>query len=207
MRSVAKPAVFFPFNTQMSTGSENKTNHLLKIQTLKIKTMTVEEKKKRVSEWLQECSDNDIMEMHNNYCDASNYPDDRIYENDEYFFNDTFSNAWDAVCLLTDTYRSNHRYVRFDGNGNLESANYLDDYFIDFEGIAGHVIDNDDDLSDTDLRELLNELEEDKESDEEESDEEDEDESDEEDEDESDIASAMVPNKAFASYKYLNPKK
>ena len=50
-----------------------------------------------------------------------------VYENDEYFFNDFFTNPYDVLQkTYYGEYDFNDYYVRFDGYGNLESLTIYD---------------------------------------------------------------------------------
>lgn len=73
--------------------------------------------------------------------------DDEIYYNDEDFFNTFFSSPIEAVraCYFGD-YTFSHEFVWFNGYGNLDSADRIDDMPIDLENLCGWLEDNTDAL-------------------------------------------------------------
>ncbi len=110
----------------------------------------------QIIELLENCDSNEIMEVNNVYCQHNNYPDDEIYLNDEEFFNTFFSNVIDAVKAVTyGKYNFHHKYVAFNGQGNLDCYDYLDtNNLVDsVHKVAEHIAENEElyyflDLSD-----------------------------------------------------------
>ena len=78
---------------------------------------------------LENMDNMDVLSLHNDeYCNS--YPDDYIYDNDEYTFCENFGhrNPYEVATMLEGTgWRSSHDYFRFDGYGNIES---FDDIFM-----------------------------------------------------------------------------
>ena len=84
------------------------------------------------------------------------------YDNDEYFFNDYFSNTMDAVrAVCYGSYNYTDEYVRFDGYGDLES---FDNYDLErelednAEEIIEQYVDIIDNVYDCDLKQKVEEL-------------------------------------------------
>jgi hypothetical protein len=90
--------------------------------------------------------DNEYMvELNNTYCEQQNYPDDRIYNNDDSFLDENFSSVNDAVRAVSyGEYKYSDKYVKFNGYGNLESFTHLTDADLceHASTIAEHVADN-----------------------------------------------------------------
>jgi len=84
-------------------------------------------KREFITHLIDNLSDDDLLDLHNSVCDPN---DNRIESNDDEFFNTYFDdnviNAVRAVCY--GNYQYNHKYVRFDGYGNLESTNHLSNF-------------------------------------------------------------------------------
>lgn len=110
----------------------------------------------QIIELLENCGSNEIMQVNNVYCQDNNYPNDEIHFNDEDFFNTFFSNTIEAVQAATyGEYKYYHSYVTFNGQGNLDSYDYLGtDNLVDTVAkIAEHIAENEElydflDLSD-----------------------------------------------------------
>ena len=118
---------------------------------------TYEQKMEQIEAILNDMYDDELIEIHNRYCDANHNYDDKMYNNDDATLDEvvgecTFS---DAVCKLSyGGYSHSDSYFWFDGYGNLESSNDpLDNIFVD--DIARYVVDNEDDLDNMDLREAI----------------------------------------------------
>lgn len=93
------------------------------------------------------CFDNDQMvQLNNEYCDQQNYPDDQIYSNDANFFADVYGgDVMEAVRAVSyGDYNYTHDWVKFNGYGNLESMNVIDedDLCESIDTIAEEVADN-----------------------------------------------------------------
>lgn len=69
------------------------------------------------------------VQLLNEYYEAKNYYDDRIYDFDEDSFNELITDPWEALrsCLFGDV-NMGHDYFTFDGYGNIET---LSDWKID----------------------------------------------------------------------------
>ena len=89
-------------------------------------------------------SDWDLVNIHNEYCQSCNYPDDEIYSNDEEFFKTFFTDPMEAVrSSFYGDYRYCDEFVQFDGYGNLQSFNgYNLRSSLDLGAIAVDVIEN-----------------------------------------------------------------
>ena len=97
-----------------------------------------------IIDYLVNLKDDELLDQWNEYCSEEDM-DSYIYYNDEYFFEEYFSNnpteAVRAVCY--GDYRYMDTFVVFDGYGNLESffSHKLDNY-IYISDLASYLEDN-----------------------------------------------------------------
>lgn len=72
--------------------------------------------------------DMEVITLWNECAESKGYYDDRVYDNDETFFNEMFRTTYDAVRAATNgDYNVHDDYVVFDGYANLQSFDWLDD--------------------------------------------------------------------------------
>lgn len=83
----------------------------------------------------------EVLDIHNDgYCQS--YPDDYIYDNDEYNFNEWMGNRspYDVAIALEGTgWRSSHDYFKMDGYGNIVSFDCIEDE-VDFDILADYLV-------------------------------------------------------------------
>ena len=97
----------------------------------------------------------EIVSVHNTYCGKVRYDDDYIYEME--MFNE-FENGRTPLEIASDAagIDLNDIWIRYNGNGNLESTVCpVDDDWIEIDEIADYIIDNDDALDNDEIREFL----------------------------------------------------
>ena len=83
--------------------------------------------KNEIIETIKEMNSTQIFELNNRFCDELNYYDDYCYYNEEEFFDNYFIEKMEvARAVQYGDYNFNHKYVKFDGYGNLESTDFLD---------------------------------------------------------------------------------
>lgn len=71
----------------------------------------------------------DKVQLLNEYYEAKQYYDDRIYDFDEYTFRELFTNPWEAMrATVFGDVNMGHDFFTFDGYGNIET---LSDWKID----------------------------------------------------------------------------
>lgn len=106
---------------------------------------TIENNKQEVKNYLENLSVNELVHIHNRYCESVNCMNDWIYSNDKYFFADFFSGKLMdlAKAISFGDYRYQDDFVKFDAYENLNS---LDEYYvvnaIDIDAIAKDIIEN-----------------------------------------------------------------
>lgn len=73
-------------------------------------------------------TEDQLVDLNNTYCQVFGHSDSEVYENDETFFEIFFNgkpmDAARAVCF--GNYNYHHKYVKFNGYGNLESFDRFD---------------------------------------------------------------------------------
>lgn len=110
-----------------------------------------------IKEYLENLSDYELFALWNEY-QGENY-DDCIYYMEELDEICESMNPTDlANKIFYGDFNPNDTYFIFDGYANLESSDNLDD-LIDVDDLAQFIYDNDDDLNDDDLRDFLDEEE------------------------------------------------
>ena len=93
---------------------------------------------------LDTIDDDELMALHNQHCEEANDPDDHVFHNDDEFFQMYFKTV-DNMELLRAVeygdYSISHRYVKFNGLANLESANDVSS-LIDITELAEDIAEN-----------------------------------------------------------------
>lgn len=122
------------------------------------------EKKQELVDYINDMSDDEIVELHNSYCDAAGCMDDRIYsmwELDELLEGRT---PTDILCRgFHGDFNPHHEYFWFNGYGNLESADYTAALPIYPTDIADYILSEKDGLGNDEIQEILDEEDEDNE--------------------------------------------
>lgn len=106
---------------------------------------TIGELKEMFFEACDKTSTEDIVSIHNEYCEETNHEDDMVYENNEYFFEEQLSGTslLDTSCkTFYGDLSPAHDYVWFNGSGNLSSSDFERDMPIDKYEIFEHVLDD-----------------------------------------------------------------
>ena len=114
-----------------------------------------------VREYLGTLDDGEKVDIWNEYADAANNPDDRIYSMDE--FDEIFSDTkpWEIAraCFYSRRFNPSDSWFWFNGYGNVESADYISDHDdrspIDLDEVAEYIVSNDDELFNDDIRAIL----------------------------------------------------
>ena len=128
-----------------------------------IRAMTIrtnEEKMivENIREVVEDFKENKLVELWNEFCDK-NYYEERIYYLSDDEINDFFSNKTPAELIrMGSNVDLDNKYFYF----HLGELNTTDNIFdvVDIDELVDYIIDNDNDCNDTDIRDLLDELEE-----------------------------------------------
>jgi len=100
-------------------------------------------KHSEIVEALENMSNEDLMQVHNQFCENSNYMDSQIHYNDEEFIEVFFSGSpaeFQRACEYGD-YKYRHSFVQFNGYANLESFDDVSSE-VDFDAIATDIQEN-----------------------------------------------------------------
>ena len=101
---------------------------------------------------------NDLVNIHNEYCDAANYPDNRIYSMEEFDELMSGSTPWEiARSAFYGDFRPCDDYFYFNGYGNLASFDYIgeDNTPIYIDDIAEYIEREGDDLWNDEIKDIL----------------------------------------------------
>lgn len=90
---------------------------------------------------IRSINDDDLVNLHNNTY-VEDYPDERIYNNYEYEFNEAMGSEqspWEIAIRLEGTdYSTSDSYFAFDGSGNIRSFDDASSY-IDYMDLADYI--------------------------------------------------------------------
>ena len=121
--------------------------------------MTREELYEAIDEVIEDLNESEQVELWNEYCDANSYYDDRIEYND---LDDILCGCSpsEVADKLDDAYRTYHQWAWFDGYGNICSSDYITETAYDKDSLIEYMIDDDNSFDNYDIRELLDQYEE-----------------------------------------------
>ena len=111
-----------------------------------------------IREVVEDFKENKLVELWNEFCDK-NYYEEVIYYLSDDEINDFFSNKTPAELIrMGKGVDLDNKYFYF----HLSELNTTDNIFdvVDIDELVDYIIDNDNDCNDTDIRDLLDELEE-----------------------------------------------
>ena len=118
--------------------------------------MNETEKIKKLVDYINSMNDDEIVELHNRYCEAAGYEDDRIYS--MYELDEILEGRTPTDILSRGFYgdfRPQHDFFWFNGYGNLESADYMSGTPICAEDIADYILSNEDSLGNDEIQQIL----------------------------------------------------
>lgn len=111
-----------------------------------------------IREVVEDFKENKLVELWNEFCNK-NYYEEVIYYLSDDEINDFFSNKTPAELIrMGSNVDLDNKYFYF----HLDELNTTDNIFdvVDIDELVDYIIDNDNDCNDTDIRDLLDELEE-----------------------------------------------
>lgn len=121
------------------------------------------DKKERLIQALEELDTAELVAVHNEYCEACNYPDDEIFFMDDFeelIGNPSYMTLAQMICC--GCFNPNEKYWGYDGLGNLWSADYPEsDSRIYISDIASAMICEESGFGCDECQEILDEDEED----------------------------------------------
>ena len=116
------------------------------------------EKRQKLVDYINSLDDDELIALHNNYCEAAGYEDDRIYC--MYELDDILEGRTPTDILLRGFYgdfNPRHDLFWFNGRGNLKSADCITDMPISAIDIANYILSNEDSLGNDEIQEILDE--------------------------------------------------
>ena len=120
--------------------------------------MSEMEKRKKLVDYINSMKTDEIVELHNRYCEAAGHEDDRIYS--MYELDEIMEGRTPTDILSMGFYgdfRPQHDFFWFNGNGNLESADYITYMPIFAIDIANYILSEEDSLDNDEIQEILDE--------------------------------------------------
>ena len=114
------------------------------------------EKRKKLVDYINSMKTDEIVALHNDYCAAAGYEDDRIYSMHEL---DELLEGRTPTDILSmgfyGDFRPHHDFFWFNGYGNLESADHITDMPIFAIDIANYILLREDSLGNDEIQEIL----------------------------------------------------
>ena len=120
------------------------------------------EKRKKLVDYINSMGIDEIVELHNSYCESAGYEDDHIYS--MYELDEILEGRTPTDILSMGFYgdfRPHHDFFWFNGYGNLKSADYITDMPIFAIDIANYILSEKDSLGNDEIRNILDGDEED----------------------------------------------
>lgn len=112
----------------------------------------------RIMECLENMDSYDLVYLHNQYCEATNCPDDYIYLMEEFDEIMSSEEPWEIArkCFYGHEFNPNHEWFYFNRYGNLESFDWIHDGTpIYREEIADYIDQNDNPLDNDEIAAIL----------------------------------------------------
>ena len=118
--------------------------------------------KERILERINEMEAADLIQIHNEYCEAVNACDDYIYSMDDLDMLCSGQDAhWIACRAIFGDFNASDDYIKFNGYGNFQTLNdYNASRYIYVDDIADYIERERDSLYNDDVQEILDECEE-----------------------------------------------
>ena len=114
------------------------------------------EKREKLVDYINSMKTDEIVELHNSYCEAAGYEDDHIYsmyELDEILDGRT---PTDILCRsFYGNFNPRHDFFWFNNSCNLVSADYITDIDVSVDDIADYILSEEDSLGNDEIQEIL----------------------------------------------------
>ena len=115
-------------------------------------------KREKLVDYINSMNDDEMVALHNAYCEAAGYEDDRIYS--MYELDELLEGRTPTDILSMGFYgdfRPHHDFFWFNGYGNLKSADHITDMPIFAIDIANYILSAEDSLNNDEIKEILDE--------------------------------------------------
>ena len=116
------------------------------------------EKREKLVDYINSMKTDKIVDLHNRYCEAAGYEDDRVYS--MYELDELLEGRTPTDILSMGFYgdfHPQHDFFWFNGYGNLESADYMTYMPIYAEDITNYILSKEDSLGNDEIQEILDE--------------------------------------------------
>lgn len=112
-----------------------------------------------ITEIIDAMDDSEKISLHNEYCSETNNMDDYIYSMDEFDEIMDGMKPWEIAraAYYSGKFCPAHDYFWFNGYGNLESDDFCPSIIYPSD-IADYIVRNDDDMGNDEIREVLDEM-------------------------------------------------
>ena len=113
------------------------------------------EKRQKLVDYINSMNTDEIVALHNDYCEAANY-DEHIYSMDE--LDEFFSCSkphWILERAFYGEFNPRHYYFWLNNSCNLESADYIFEMPISVDDIADYILSEEDSLGNDEIQEIL----------------------------------------------------
>ena len=120
--------------------------------------MNETEKRQKLVDYINDMKTEEIVELHNSYCEAAGYDNDHIYS--MYELDELLEGRTPTDILSMGFYgdfRPHHDFFWFNGYGNLKSADFITDMPIFAIDIANYILSAEDSLGNDEIQEILDE--------------------------------------------------
>ena len=114
--------------------------------------------KQKIVDYINSMNDEEVIELHNRYCEAAECEDDRIYS--MYELDELLEGRTPTDILSMGFYgdfRPQHDFFWFNGYGNLKTADHIADMPIFAIDIANYILSEKDSLDNDEIKDILDE--------------------------------------------------
>ena len=116
--------------------------------------------KQKIVDYINSRNTDEIVALHNNYCEAAGYDNDHIYSMEDIDSVLLGANPhWILERAFYGKFNPRHAYFRFNNSYNLESADYIFEMPISVDEIADYILSAEDSLGNDEIQEILDETE------------------------------------------------
>lgn len=103
--------------------------------------------KQKIVDYINSMNDEEVIELHNSYCEAAGYEDDRVYSMWDLDGLLEGRTPVDILCMsFHGRFNPHHEFFWFDRCGNLESADHLAETPVRAGNIADYILSAEDSL-------------------------------------------------------------
>ena len=113
-------------------------------------------KREKLIDYINGMKTDEIVALHNDYCEAAGYDNDHIYSMDDIDSALLGANPrWILERAFYGKFNPRHEYFRFNNSCNLESADYIFEMPISVDEIADYILSEEDSLGNDEIQKIL----------------------------------------------------